>query len=100
MDFTICDAAPRHIPQIEALEKLCFPVPWTREQLTSQLKDGQHEFLAAVDAEDRVLGYVGMMYVLDEGYISNVAVDPSHRREGIGDALIERLLARCWELAL
>ena len=100
MDFVIRDVESAHIPQIEALEQACFSLPWTAEALASQLKDAQHEFIAAVDAEGRVLGYVGMMFVLDEGYISNVAVGPDYRRQGIADALIDRLCELCGEHAL
>ena len=46
------------------------------------------------------LGYVGMAYVLDEGYISNVAVRAYARRQGIGDALISALTARAAALGL
>lgn len=95
MDFTIRDVLPEHLAQIEALEKTCFSLPWSEELLRSQLKDKQHEFIAAFDDTGRVLGYVGMMYVLDEGYISNVAVDPAFRRQGIADALIDKLCALC-----
>ena len=95
MEYRICDAELCHIPQLEALERCCFSMPWTAEQLKSQLKDPQHEFIAAVSGDGRVLGYVGMMYVLDEGYISNVAVDPDYRRQGIADALIDRLVGLC-----
>lgn len=95
MEYTICDVAAAHIPQIEKLEQQCFSLPWTAQQLTSQLKDPLHEFIAAVAPDGKVLGYVGMMYVLDEGYISNVAVSPDHRRQGIGDVLIDRLCAIC-----
>lgn len=95
MDFVIHDVESAHIPQIEALEQACFSLPWTAEALCSQLKDAQHEFIAAVDAEGRVFGYVGMLFVLDEGYISNVAVSPDCRRQGIADALIDRLCELC-----
>ena len=94
MEARICDAEERHIPQIEEIEKLCFSVPWTRDQLCSQLHDAQHECIAALDGEDNVLGYVGMMCVLDEGYISNVAVHPKVRRHGLADKLIDELLSR------
>ena len=96
MDVHICDALVTHISRIEAIEKACFSVPWTADQIRSQLKDETHEFLAALDDAGRLLGYVGMMTVLDEGYIANVAVDPAYRRQGIADKLIERLL-RGWE---
>ena len=99
MQYEIVDTQSEHIAQIEELEKLCFSVPWTRQQLISQLPDNMHVFLAAVSGEE-VLGYVGMMFVLDEGYISNVAVSPSLRRQGIADALIDELLSRAKMLEL
>ena len=93
MDFCVADAAIAHIEAIEELEKQCFSQPWTREQLLSQLPDERHEFLAALH-EGQPVGYVGMMCVLDEGYIANVAVSPACRRQGIADALIAELLRR------
>ena len=99
MDYVIKDASIEHVPQIEALEQQCFSSPWTAEQIKSQLKNGQHEFIAALSGE-KLLGYVGMMYVLDEGYIANVAVSDEHRQLGIGDALIARLMETANELKL
>ena len=100
MDYTILDVSPRHLDALEALEQQCFSLPWTREMLESQLPDESHVFLAAEDADGTLLGYVGMMTVLDEGYISNVAVAPAARRHGIGDALICALLDRAEEKKL
>lgn len=95
----ILDASEQWLPQLEALEARCFSLPWTRGQLLSQLPDPMHVFLLAVEGE-RLLGYVGMMHVLDEGYISNVAVLPETRRQGIGDRLIGALLTRADSLSL
>lgn len=101
MDYRIEDVQEQQLEQIEKIEKACFSLPWTIDQLRGQLKDTQHEFIAALDERGRILGYVGMMYVLDEGYISNVAVAPEHRRLGIADALISKLMERsaCLELS-
>ena len=93
MDWRITDAEEWMLPQLAELEKVCFSLPWTIEQLRSQLPDEHHVFLVALEGE-HLLGYVGMMVVLDEGYISNVAVAPEARRKGIGDALIAELLKR------
>ena len=99
MTFTVTNATEAMLPQIERIEQACFSVPWTRSQLASQLDADRHVFLAAV-RDGEVLGYVGMMYVLDEGYIANVAVSPDARRQGVGRALISALLARAEELEL
>ena len=90
----IVDTRAEHIDAILRIEQQCFSLPWTREQLTAQLTDSMHVFLAAEDEEGRAVGYVGLMYVLDEGYISNVAVSPDRRREGIADMLLDELRAR------
>ena len=100
MEAWICDAEERHIPQMEEIEKLCFSMPWTTDQLRSQLHDAQHECIAALDRDGNVLGYVGMMCVLDEGYISNVAVHPRARRQGLADKLISQLVDRARERSL
>ena len=94
MAYSIVNAERRHLPQLAEIEKQCFSMPWTEEQLESQLPDDRHIFIMAED-EGRVLGYVGMMYVLDEGYISNVAVRSECRRQGIADALIAALERQC-----
>lgn len=99
MDYAILNAEERHLPQVGRLEQVCFSVPWTEEQLRSQLPDNQHIFLVA-ECSGEVLGYVGLMYVLDEGYISNVAVSPERRRQGIGEALIAELTQRAARLGL
>lgn len=97
MHFEIADVSLEHIAEINELEKLCFSLPWSRQALISQLPDDMHMFIAAIGDDGQVLGYVGMMYVLDEGYISNVAVSPEHRRLGIADTLINALIDRANE---
>ena len=99
MACCIIDAKAEHADALEALEKQCFSVPWTKEQLLSQFTDDRHEFIVAVK-DDMVLGYVGMMVILDEGYISNVAFAPAFRRQGIADALICELIKRATAHAL
>ena len=100
MKVTVCSVQEENLTAIEEIEKLCFSVPWTLEQLRSQLPGEQNVFLLAKDSSGFVLGYVGMMIVLDEGYISNVAVSPQYRRQGIADMLIRELLQEADKRAL
>ncbi len=93
MEFRIRDAAASDLEALTALEQECFSLPWTREQLEGELPDEGHEFLVAEENAE-LLGYIGMMSVLDEGYISNVAVMPAARRRGIGRTLVREMLAR------
>ena len=100
MEYKIISASDDLVVRIAQLEKICFSMPWTEEQIRSQLPDGNHEFIAAVGPDGELLGYVGLMYVLDEGYISNVAVAPQYRRQHIGTALIAELIKIAYGLKL
>ena len=97
-EMTVRNVRSEDLPQITALEQSCFSVPWTQEMLRSQLTDG-HVFLAAVE-DGQVLGYVGLQYILDEGYITNVATAPARRREGIAGMLLSTLKKRAAALGL
>lgn len=91
MDYTIVPMDESHIPQVEEIERTCFPDPWSRKLLEDLLGEERAISLAAVDKDGAVLGYVSLSWVLDEGYINNVAVRPDCRRRGIAKALLEAL---------
>lgn len=98
MSVEIRDVRAGDIARIEHIERECFSLPWTARQLETQLAPG-HVFLAAVDGGE-LCGYVGLGYVLDEGYISNVAVAPEYRRRGAAAALLRELEKRSRALGL
>ncbi|MBR1497462.1 MAG: ribosomal protein S18-alanine N-acetyltransferase [Oscillospiraceae bacterium] len=99
MNDLIRDAREGDLPRLAEIERECFSVPWTVDMLRSQFSPGQHVFLVA-EKDGEAAGYIGLAYVLDEGYISNVAVAPAFRRRGVGDALLDGMEARGRALAL
>lgn len=99
MNIQITDAREELLPQIQKIEQQSFSVPWTEQMLRLQLEPDSHIFLTA-EAAGEIVGYVGAMFVLDEGYISNVAVAPQYRKQGVGDALISAMVSRGRELLL
>ena len=100
MGYQITDAKEKHLEDLERLENSCFSCPWTREQLLMEYPDDRHVFLVAENEMGSAVAYAGMMHVLDEGYISNVAVDRNYRRQGIADMLIDAVLERAEALLL
>ena len=91
MDYTIVPMDESHIPQVEEIERTCFPDPWSRKLLEDLLRDERTVSLAAVGGDGAVLGYVSLSWVLDEGYLNNIAVRPACRRQGVAGALLEDL---------
>ena len=81
----------RHLDELAELEKACFSHPWSRAGLEEEVDREGSLFLVAEAPDGRVMGYVGCQYVLDEGYITNVAVFPQDRRTGTAQALLSEL---------
>ena len=76
-----------HLSEVAAIEEMSFSLPWSLESLELMLTEQASALVALEDG--RVLGYVGMMCVLDEGQIINVAVHPDARRRGVGRSLMQ-----------
>lgn len=81
-----------HLDEVAELERICFSTPWSRNMLAEELDNLLSAFLVALDDQDRVVGYAGVQVVLDEGYITNVAVRPECRRQGIAARLLQVFL--------
>lgn len=81
----------RHLKAIAKLEKTCFSTPWSENALLEAFSAGTKFFVA--QKGEKVLGYIGISCILDEGYITNVAVFPEYRRQGVGKALLERVFS-------
>ena len=89
--MTVVPMAERHVAALAEIERACFHAPWSEAMLREELD--KSIFLVA-ERDGQAIGYVGCQTVLDEGYITNVAVSPDCRRQGIGRALIEELAQR------
>ena len=81
-----------HLDEVAELERICFSTPWSRNMLAEELDNALSAFLVALDESGKVVGYAGPQVVLDEGYITNVAVRPECRRQGIAGKLLQVFL--------
>ena len=79
------------LDQVMEIEQDLFHVPWTKEGFFTFLTKENAMFLV-VEERGRILGYCGLLMVLDEGDITNVAVRRDRQREGIGHFLMDSLI--------
>ena len=93
MSVKIVPMTADHLEELEKLERICFSRPWSRKMLAEELENQCAAFLVAEDSvSGRVLGYAGLIVVADEGYITNVAVFPEYRRQGIAAQILQVFL--------
>ena len=77
-----------------ALEKLCFSSPWSANSLELLTKEGIGVGYVCVGntPTPMVTAYGGMMIAVDEGQITNIAVHPDCRGQGLGLAIVQALI--------
>ena len=89
MKIKIVSMDASHLDGMAALEKMCFSAPWSRTMLEEELYNDCAAYIVAEDEKEQVAGYAGLQVILDEGYITNVVVDPARRREHIASQLLQ-----------
>ena len=88
MNYDMIPMTADHLDQVAEIEQICFSDPWSRRMLSEHLENECAATLVALSENGTVLGYAGLLVVLDEGYITNVAVRPEYRRQGIAGELL------------
>ncbi len=83
-------------PGAAALEQATFTEPWSTAAFLAEAEREQSHYFVAL-RQGEVVGFAGMQQVLDEFSVTNVAVAPDCRRQGLGRALMLRLLRVCRE---
>lgn len=79
----------RHLKAVHAIEAQVSPRPWSLDLFRSEL--AQPEASRAWFVARRggtVVGFAGIMLIVDDGHITNVATDPACRRQGIASRLM------------
>lgn len=75
-----------------ALERECFSQPWSENAYLSALANENALYLAAETADGSLVGMCGLLDILGEGDLSNVAVKACFRRQGIAERMLAELL--------
>lgn len=81
------------------IEKVCFPSdPWNRISFEEELQNPLSRFYVLTDTEvGAILGYGGVWLMYDTGNVTNLAVSPDCRRQGLGRRLLTKLIDVCIE---
>lgn len=79
------------LDEVMGIENDLFAAPWTKEGYFTFLTRDDSMFLV-VEEKGHILGYCGLLMVLDEGDVTNVAVRRDRQREGIGHFLMDGLV--------
>jgi ribosomal-protein-alanine N-acetyltransferase len=78
------------IAAILRLEQEIFPHPWTEGILRDELAAARRTYLVAEEGGE-IIGYGGLMIVMEDAHITNLAVAPAARGRGVATRLFLEL---------
>ncbi|MGL4789834.1 MAG: ribosomal protein S18-alanine N-acetyltransferase [Anaerotignaceae bacterium] len=88
------------VDDVVKVEEACFHIPWTKADFVKEVSENKMAIYRIAVVDGKVVGYAGMWHVVTEGHITNVAVHPDYRRQGVGEALIEEFIKVAEELEM
>lgn len=79
----------KDLEPVMAIEESCFEQAWTRESFVYEIMINQVAQYFVFEWDSNVVGYVGIWLLETEIHITNLAVVPLLRRQGIATKLLE-----------
>ena len=76
------------------VEKSCFEDYWSKNSFLDELKNPNARYLVA-ETDGKIVGYIGIWLIIDEGHITNVAVHKDYRGRKIGNELMKKMTELC-----
>lgn len=95
MNVSVREMLESDIDRVLEIEKESFSPPWSREAFLLELTKNILAKYIVVEVDGKVVGYGGIWLILDEGHITNIAIDKEYRGLGLGDKLLEGLIQLC-----
>jgi len=90
-DVILRKAVLSDIEEIARIEEVSIAHPWSEDELRDLVEsDRKTAIVACVD--DKIAGYIGASFLLDEAEIGNICVTPGLRGKGIGKKLLKALI--------
>jgi ribosomal-protein-alanine N-acetyltransferase len=92
-EISIRGAQRRDVPAILDIEKAQFPEPWSRAMLLEEITNTETRRYRVAIEGGALVGYLGAMFILDEGHVNTLATAPASEGHGVATALLEDFLA-------
>jgi ribosomal-protein-alanine N-acetyltransferase len=86
--WKIRPAERRDIGELLAIEEAQFPEPWTRQILLDEIENAETRRYTVATEKHRIVGYLGVMFVLDELHVNTIGTLPREEGRGIATSLL------------
>ena len=88
-DWSIRLAQRRDVPDLLVIEEAQFPEPWTKGMLIDEITNTETRRYTVVTEHKKIVGYLGVMFVLDELHVNTIGTLPGFEGRGVATALLD-----------
>jgi ribosomal-protein-alanine N-acetyltransferase len=89
MQLTVSPMKIEDLEEVLDIEVLSFATPWSRNAFLYELLENERAVYYVVhNSMNKLIAYIGMWVIFDEGHITNLAVHPAYRHQGVGKFLL------------
>ena len=82
-------AERRDIAELLVIEEAQFPEPWTKRILLDEIENTETRRYTVAYEKKRILGYLGVMFVLEELHVNTIGTLPQEEGRGIATSLLD-----------
>ncbi len=85
----------KDVPSVAELDQRCFAVPWSEQSFYQDIVENELARYYGAFEDEKLIAYMGYWKIFEQAHVTNVAVSPDRRKQGIG----KRIFAHVLELA-
>ena len=86
--ITIAPMRHWHLRDVHSIDTKVYPRPWSLALWRQEIAMLDTRYYIVAESDGSVVGHAGIMYVLNEGHVTTVAVDPQLHGRGIATQLM------------
>ena len=120
MKLTLRYMNVQDIPQVIAIDRLSFDLPWSERSYAYEINEANYSHMVVLEKDyetehrrgwrrwmprlngqnniGRIIGYGGLWNIMAEAHISTIAVHPDYRGRGWGEILLAGMIGRAIHL--
>lgn len=88
LEVHIAPMRRRHLRGVLRIEQQVYPRPWTVGVFLSEIGQRSSRIYLVARVGGEVVGYAGLLVMLDDGHVTTIAVDPRWQGRGIASRLL------------
>ena len=92
MEIRIGPMKEADLSQVMAIEQKSFADPWTLQSFYREIQENPYSRYLVAYRQERLVAYIGGWLITDQLHITNLAVEPQERGNGLAKKLLDELV--------